>query len=139
VKRPNHKALGLILPLAAAEQRARASRLIDDGALTAGIQIVVSTMAPAYSPDDVALVRACGAAAHSRPRFYVPEEGQQAGDLPIAARRARHADLHLRAVIQPRHGKPSAAQAMGTGLQGHGPLQLRRSRRLWRRMKGSMR
>jgi hypothetical protein len=50
------KALGLILPFATDTDRERISRLVDDR-MTAGVHLVVSTMEPAYSAGDVALVR----------------------------------------------------------------------------------
>jgi hypothetical protein len=58
VKHSNRKALGLILPLASTAERERVSQLVDDR-MTAGVHIVVSTMAPAYNKGDVALVQLC--------------------------------------------------------------------------------
>ena len=56
MKRPNHEALGLILPFASTAERERVSKLVDDR-MTAGVHLVVSTMAPAYDAGDVVLVR----------------------------------------------------------------------------------
>jgi hypothetical protein len=56
VKRAPRKALGLILPLASCAERERISKLVDDR-MTAGVHLVISTMEPAYSAGDVALVR----------------------------------------------------------------------------------
>ena len=56
MKRPNHEALGLILPFASTAERERISKLVDDR-MTAGVHLVVSTMAPAYDAGDVVLVR----------------------------------------------------------------------------------
>jgi hypothetical protein len=58
VKRPNREALGLILPLASTAERERISKLVDER-MTAGVHLVVSTMAPVYNAGDVALVRPC--------------------------------------------------------------------------------
>jgi hypothetical protein len=56
------KALGLILPLADPVERARVSKLVDDR-MTAGVHLVVETMAPAYNKGDMALVRTLPVAA----------------------------------------------------------------------------
>ncbi len=58
MSRTPRKALGLILPLADPVERARVSKLVDER-MTAGVHLVVSTMEPAYSAGDVALVRPC--------------------------------------------------------------------------------
>jgi hypothetical protein len=52
------KALGLIMTLASPADRERVSKLVDDR-MTAGVHLVVSTMAPVYNAGDVALVRPC--------------------------------------------------------------------------------
>ncbi len=55
MSRTPRKALGLILPLASTAERERISKLVDDR-MTAGVHLVVSTMAPAYDAGDVVLV-----------------------------------------------------------------------------------
>jgi hypothetical protein len=109
VTRTPRKALGLILPLADPVERARVSKLVDDR-MTAGVHIVVETMAPAYNKGDVALVQPC--------------DTVEAGDYMLRRKGTRPATYRLLRIVR-------VTPTYIFGRQFNPPMLQRLPRKMW--------